>query len=83
MIMGSSLVVDQTEETRAALHDKFGIQTLDTYLRDSWIVGSSAELTNSQARYLLSFKDLASLDNRIAAYRHPELSTIQLNLAFA
>jgi hypothetical protein len=81
MIMGSSLVIDQTEETREELQSKFGAE-LDTFLRATGIAGSSAELTNSQARYLLSFKSLDTLGARLHEHRNPCLSN-QLNLAFA
>ncbi|OGV68091.1 MAG: hypothetical protein A2283_18815 [Lentisphaerae bacterium RIFOXYA12_FULL_48_11] len=83
MIMGSSLVINQTCATRTELRAKFGKQTLDEFLQDFGIAESSGDLTNSQARYLLSFKSLDSLRDRISEHRNPCISTNQLELAYA
>lgn len=63
---GSSLTVDQTAETAARINFKFGRRRLDSFLREYGIAESAQDLTNSQARYLLSFGDLDAIGDRLS-----------------
>ena len=73
IITGSSLEITLTEETLHGLETKFGIANFTQFLRQHHIAQAPAELTNCQARYLLSFRNLDSIRNRIAP-QHSQVS---------
>ena len=71
IISGSSLEIGLTEETLHALETKFGMPAFTQFLQQAGIAQAPEELTNCQARYLLSFRNLDSIRNRIAPQDHP------------
>lgn len=90
-ITGSSLQIAPTEKTLHALNTKFHAAALDSLLRETGIADRIQDLTNCQARYLLSFRSLDSLRARLPsrdrgcsfqAPRHP-LEASQMTFAFA
>lgn len=90
-ITGSSLQITPTENTLHALQIKFDSAALETLLRETGVADYLSELTNCQARYLLSFRSLDTLRDRLLtrhhshslqATRHP-LTTPQMTFAFA
>ncbi len=89
-ITGSSLEINLTQETIHAIDTKFGITAFAALLRQTGIAQTPEELTNCQARYLLSFGSLDAIRNRITP-QHSQFrfqdsgpQTVgQLTLAFA
>lgn len=83
-VNGSSLVIDQTAETRAAIEGKFGTENLDVLLQYHGIAESASDLTNIQAQYLLSFKSLDTLGAKLSGHIIPGHfgQDSQLSLAF-
>ena len=66
-LSGSSLQVTITEDTRHAIEAKFGFAAFARLLRELAVADAPAELTNSQARYLLAFGSLDAIRNRLAS----------------
>lgn len=89
-ITGSSLEINLTQETIHAIEAKFGLNAFTALLRQTGIAARPADLTNSQARYLLAFGSLDAIRNRIAPqhrqfrFQTPRQDPVgQLTLAFA
>ncbi len=90
IITGSSLEIDLTKETINALDTKFGLNAFASFICQAGIAQTPEELTNSQARYLLSFGTLNSIRTRIAPQHHQfsfqttrSTPQTQMTLAFA
>ena len=66
IITGSSLDIAITGDTLHAIEAKFGLSAFSAFLRQARIAQAPEELTNSQARYLLSFRSLDSIRARLA-----------------
>ena len=90
IVTGSSLEIALTQETLHAIDTKFGLNAFAAFLRQAGVAQSPEDLTNCQARYLLSFGTLDAIRTRIAPQNHQirfqttrSASLAQLNFAFA
>lgn len=70
IITGSSLEINLTKETINALDTKFGLNAFASFIRQVGIAQAPEELTNSQARYLLSFGKLDTIRARLTPQLH-------------
>ena len=70
IITGSSLEINLTKETINALDTKFGLNAFASFIRQAGIAQTPEELTNSQARYLLSFGKLDTIRARLSPQHH-------------